>query len=80
MKSLLLKANVKIWHLNFDLGDLTVHDRGFQTATLDKKILKLEPRPCKHQWSILMSFSSELNEYQVTVLPRKMNSLEIENS
>ena len=56
--------NVKIWHLNFDFDDLTVHDRGFQKATLDKKMLQLGPPSRKHPRPILTSFSSELEEYK----------------
>ena len=65
MNSLLLnKKNVKIWHLNFDFDGLTVHDRGFQTATLNMKMRQLGPPSHKHPQLILMSFSSELEQYK----------------
>ena len=56
--------NVKIWHLNFDFDDLTVHDRGFQKATLDKKMLQLGPTSHKHPIPILAIFSPELEQYK----------------
>ena len=41
---------------------------GFQMATLDKKMLQLGPPPRIHPRLILMSFSSELEQYKVSVL------------
>ena len=51
------------------LNDLSVNDPGFQKATLGKKMLQLGPPSRKHPRLILMSFSSELEQYKVLVLP-----------
>ena len=59
----------RIWHLNFDFDDLTFRDPSSQMATLDKKMLQLGPPPRKHLRLILTSFSSELEQYKVSVLP-----------